>query len=472
MRRRLTFVIVGVVAGALVVAGLGSLLLVQRANASQTRVQLLQQAQAIAAQADEAARPATLSLLRNAARLASAQIVAVRPDGTLVPAALPKGVSGADLDTQALLNHQSVSAVSRSVAYAAVPISLSAADLARASASGTRAARALARDAASGIVLVVVVTRAVTGPAGGGAYFAGAALVALIVAALVADGLGRRITRPLAGMQDAARRIAGGDLDTRIAVEAEDYPELASLGHSINTMTEGLARAKGLERQFLMSVSHDLRTPLTSIKCWAEAIADGAADDRRAAEIIGAEATRLQRLVQDLLDLAKLDARSFSLQQVSLDLTGLARSAGEAFRPMTDEAGLRLAIDLPAVPVPTRADPDRLAQVVANLLENAFKYARRELRLSLEVGPGSAVVAVEDDGPGIPEADLDHVFERLYQVERSPARQAGSGLGLTIVKELTEAMGGRVRVDSPTGPAGGTRIALALPLDDGGGPAA
>lgn len=465
MRRRLTFAIVGVVAGALVVAGLGSLLLVGRADANQTRTQLVTQAEAIAAQADEAVRPATLSLLKTAARLYSAGLVGIRPDGAVLnAAALPAGVTAGELDAPALLDQQTVSAVHGSIAYAAAPIQLSPTDLARAQASTQRGIKNLARESALGVVFVVVVTRQVPGPAGGGAYFAVAAAVALMVAALVADRLGRRITRPLAGMEAAARRIAEGDLDSRIDVGEDDYPELASLGHSINTMTEGLARAKGLERQFLMSVSHDLRTPLTSIRGWAEAIADGAAEDTRAAAIIGSEAARLQRLVQDLLDLAKLDARSFSLHPVTVDLVPLVAAAAESFRPSTDEAGLHLTLDLPEGPVPVLADPDRLSQVVANLIENAYKYARRDLRVRVASSPGAAVVAVEDDGPGIPAADLDHVFERLYQVEHSPARQAGSGLGLTIVKELTTAMNGQVRVESPTGRGGGTRVVVNLPV--------
>ncbi|HUZ43725.1 MAG TPA: HAMP domain-containing sensor histidine kinase [Acidimicrobiales bacterium] len=464
MRRRLTFTIVGVVAGALIFAGLGSLLLVRRASAGQTRTQLVTQAEAIAAQADEAVRPATLSLLKTAARLYSAGLVGIRPDGVVLDsAALPAGVTAADLEAPALLQQQTVSAVRGSLAYAAAPIQLSPADLARAQSSTQRGAKSLARESALGVVFVVVVTRQVPGPAGGGAYFAVAAAVALIVAALVADRLGRRITRPLAGMEEAARRIADGDLDSRIDIGHDDYPELASLGHSINTMTEGLARAKGLERQFLMSVSHDLRTPLTSIRGWAEAIADGAAEDTRAAAIIGSEAARLQRLVQDLLDLAKLDARSFSLHPVAVDLVPLVAATAESFRPSTDEAGLHLALDLPEGPVPALADPDRLSQVVANLIENAYKYARRDLRVWVASSPEAAVVAVEDDGPGIPAADLDHVFERLYQVEHSPARQAGSGLGLTIVKELTTAMNGQVRVESPTGRDGGTRVVVTLP---------
>lgn len=465
MRRRLTFAIVGVVAGALAVAGLGSLLLVRRADANQTRVQLVQETEAIAAQADEAARPSTLSLLKSAARIYSAGLVAIRPDGQLVNgSSLPAGVTLADLHTQLLLDHDVVSAVTGSLAYAAVPIQLSSTDLSTARTSASRGARALARQEADGVLLVEVVTRQVPGPAGGGAYFAVAAALTLIVAALVADRLGRRISRPLAGMEAAARRIADGDLDSRIDVGPDDYPELASLGHSINTMTDSLARSKGLERQFLMSVSHDLRTPLTSIRGWAEAIADGAADDTRAAGIIGSEAARLQRLVQDLLDLAKLDARSFSLNQAPADLVPLVAATAESFRPTTDEAGLHLVVDLPETEVSALVDSDRLAQVIGNLIENAYKYATRQIRIWAAQTRDASVVAVEDDGPGIPASDLEHVFERLYQVEHSPARQAGSGLGLTIVKELTEAMGGRVRVESPTGHSGGTRIVLTLPF--------
>jgi len=160
MRRRLTFAIVGVVAGALVVAGLGSLLLVRRADAGQTRTQLVAQAEAIAAQADQAVRPSTLSLLKTTARLYSAGLVGIRPDGTVLsPAALPAGVTAADLEPQALLQQQTVSAVRGSLAYAAAPIQLSAADLARAQTSTQRGAKNLARESALGVVFVVVVTR-------------------------------------------------------------------------------------------------------------------------------------------------------------------------------------------------------------------------------------------------------------------------------------------------------------------------
>jgi signal transduction histidine kinase len=318
---------------------------------------------------------------------------------------------------------------------------------------------------ASGATPVVVVTRRVAGPSGAW-YFAVTAAATLLVAVVVADRLGRRISRPLAEVEAAARRIADGDLQARARVDGRDYPELVSLGSSINSMTQSLARAKGLERQFLMSVSHDLRTPLTSIRGWAEAITDGATDEARAATIIGAEARRLQRLVQDLLDLAKLDARSFSVAVRPADVVAPVVTSVEAFRPAADEAGLRVEIDVPEAPVPARVDPDRLVQVVGNLVDNAYKYAASAIRVWVGTAPGAVAVAVEDDGPGIAAEDVNHVFDRLYQSGRPAARPGGSGLGLAIVKELTEAMGGRVRLESPATARGGTRIVVTLPPAD------
>jgi signal transduction histidine kinase len=469
VRSRLTLAILAVVAGALTVAGLGSLLLVRRAEANQTRAQLVTQAEAIAAQAGEVQKPSVLTLVRRTAQLSSATFVIVGPAGGVAPRSVPAGLVAADLHPGLLAGGDIVSAVKGSLAYAAVPVELSPVDIERAVRLGRRGSP-LDRAAAAGATPVVVVTRTVPGPAGGGWYFAITAAATLVVAALVADRLGRRISRPLKGVERAAARIADGDLETRVAVGGTDYPELASLAGSINTMTGSLARAKGLERQFLLSVSHDLRTPLTSIRGWAEAIADGATDDLRAAHIIRAEAGRLQRLVQDLLDLAKLDARSFSLRLRPVDVAGLVRSSVDGLRPTAGEAGLALVLDLPEAPAPALVDPDRLSQVVGNLVENAYKFAASTIRVGVASGVGGVTVAVEDDGPGIPPEDLDHVFDRLYQSVRTPAREGGSGLGLTIVKELTEAMEGQVRVDSPCQAWGGTRVVVSLRLEEAGAP--
>ena len=241
-------------------------------------------------------------------------------------------------------------------------------------------------------------------------------------------------------------------------------------------MAAELSRHRSLERAFLMSISHDLRTPLTSIRGYAEAVAEGAADDeesrRRAARIIEAEARRLERLVADLLELARLDAREFSLHVGPVDVAEVARHAALALEPAAREAGLQLVVGPGGVGVSPEddagsvvaaADAERLAQVVANLVENALKYAAHTVEVTARGVPGGAEIAVADDGPGIDPEDLPRVFERLYTSRRQPGRKVGTGLGLAIVRELVTAMGGRVDV-GPT-PEGGTRFVVALPID-------
>ena len=222
-----------------------------------------------------------------------------------------------------------------------------------------------------------------------------------------------------------------------------------------------------------MSISHDLRTPLTSIRGYAEAIADSAAPDpARAAAIVVAEARRLQRLIGDLLDLARLDAHQFSLRLVELDAGSCAADAAEALRYAFEGAAVDLVVERPQADLVVVGDADRLAQVVSNLVENALKFARSRVlvRTGSTAAEGAAastegrvVVVVEDDGPGIDAEDLPHIFERLFTSSRQPTRAAGTGLGLAIVAELTHAMHGEVVVDSPLGPDGGTRIGVHLP---------
>jgi len=224
-----------------------------------------------------------------------------------------------------------------------------------------------------------------------------------------------------------------------------------------------------------MSISHDLRTPLTSIRRYAEAVAEGAADAeesrRRAALIIEAEARRLERLVADLLELARLDTREFSLHLGPVDVAEVARHATLALEPAAREAGLQLVVSGERGPIMALADAERLAQVVANLVENALKYAAHTVEVTARAavfpggppGPpgGGAEIAVADDGPGIDPGDLPRVFERLYTSRRHPGRKVGTGLGLAIVRELVTAMGGRV--DVGVTPEGGTRFVVALP---------
>ncbi|HET9060845.1 MAG TPA: HAMP domain-containing sensor histidine kinase, partial [Acidimicrobiales bacterium] len=332
--------------------------------------------------------------------------------------------------------------------------------------------------------LMVLLTRqAPTGLGNAGAWFGFAALATVIVALLVANRLGHRIARPLQLTQAVTHRIASGDLDARAQVTGKEGPELVSLAESVNQMAASLSRAQRAQRQFLMSVSHDLRTPLTSVRGYAEALFDGTTQDvHRASEVILSEARRLERLVGDLLELAKLEAGGFSLDCGPVDLSLVAMEAAMAFEPEAERLGLH--IELVVAPgaraghraepdgAPTRgreeavmcyADADRLAQVVANLVENALKYASSRVKVSAQSLGGRPALCVEDDGPGIPAEDLQRVFTRLYQSSAAASRKVGSGLGLAIVDELVHAMGGRAWAESPVTPGpGGARMWVAL----------
>jgi two-component system sensor histidine kinase BaeS len=259
--------------------------------------------------------------------------------------------------------------------------------------------------------------------------------------------------------------MAAGDLSARAPASGEP-DEITEVAAAFNDMGVQLEAARRREREFLASVGHDLRTPLTTIGGYAEALSEGKVDDEtlpRVAGVIDREAGRLSRLVEDLMLLTRLEAREFSLRPEEVDLAGHLSGIVESFRGKAEAASVRLESDLDPLP-PTTVDPDRVAQVAGNLIENALRYTPEggqvEVRLRPE-GTG-AVMSVADDGPGIEAEDLPHVFERLYVTQRyRPVRPEGSGLGLSIVKELVDAMGGTVTVDSV--PGDGTTVAVRLP---------
>ncbi|HLJ08173.1 MAG TPA: HAMP domain-containing sensor histidine kinase, partial [Acidimicrobiia bacterium] len=241
----------------------------------------------------------------------------------------------------------------------------------------------------------------------------------------------RRLTRPLRRAVATTERIAAGDLDARVGAPRGDFPELSALGSAIDTMAESLGSLRNAERQFLLSVSHELRTPLTSIRGYSEAILDGTAvDPTQAAGIISVESRRLERLVGDLLDLAKLDAKTFSFNFRTVDATEVVEEVAEELRPVADSAGLALVVRPLERPLLVRVDPDRLDQVLANLVENAAKFARSAITLGTATDGRAAQLIVDDDGPGIPPSELGRIFERHYSIDRHarPGRPSGSGL--------------------------------------------
>jgi signal transduction histidine kinase len=308
-------------------------------------------------------------------------------------------------------------------------------------------------------VVVVLTHRTSSGFAQAFRWFLLSSALVTALGLIVAVTLGRRLTKPIRDAEAAAHRLAAGELSTRLP-DTGGNDELADLARSVNTMASSLERSKAVEQQFLMSVSHDLRTPLTSIRGYAEAITDGVAPDPAgAAAVISREARRLERLVGDLLDLAKLQARSFSFVPRRVDLTGLA---DEVASGLAADAPDVMVTFIPGMPVTVIVDPDRMAQVIGNLITNAKKFARSTVSVGVGLDRSSAILWVDDDGPGIPLAEREHVFERLYVTSQPAARQeSSSGLGLAIVHELVGAMGGTVRVE--TAPTGGARFVVSVP---------
>lgn len=292
-------------------------------------------------------------------------------------------------------------------------------------------------------------------------WVAVASLATLAVALVVGSVVARRATRPLREVDGAARRIAAGDLSARVEVPRRT-DELAELARSVNAMTESLARSEALSRSFLLSISHDLRTPLTSIRGYAEALEDGTvADSGRAAGVIVREARRLERLVADLLELARLDAREFSLEPVAADIAEVVQDAADAFRPAFESEGVELEVVVPDS-LDATLDPDRIGQIVANLVENALKHARSLVMVTGSATGDDAVrIVVADDGAGVPADERHRVFERLYTGREPARRNVGTGLGLAIVAELVTAMGGTVRCDDVEG--GGAAFVVDVP---------
>jgi two-component system sensor histidine kinase BaeS len=279
-----------------------------------------------------------------------------------------------------------------------------------------------------------------------------ATVVAVLASVGLAIVLARMLVRPLAEIGRAARRIADGDYAARVPREGPE--ELKSLADSFNQMAAALERQEEMRRDFIANAAHELRTPLTNLQGYLEALRDGVITaDRATYESLHEEADRLVRLSRSLDALAEGDAGTSPARLVELDLASAIRSAIDLAAPSAERAGLRMEADVPAA-LPAHADPDRLAQVLANLLSNAVHYTPEGGLVSVraERRPGDILVSVANTGDGIPAEDLDRVFERFYRVEKSRDRgRGGAGIGLAIVKQLVESFGGRVGAESNDG---------------------
>jgi signal transduction histidine kinase len=280
----------------------------------------------------------------------------------------------------------------------------------------------------------------------------------IVLGLLGAWVLSRSVIRPVRRLAEASSRLAEGD--GGVTVIPEGPRELRELATSFNNMNTKLTKAQETEQAFLLSVSHELKTPLTSIRGYAEGLADRTIKPSAAAAVIGKESGRLERLVGDLLDSARMRKSAFTVHQEMVDLAALAGEVARRYEATADEAGLTLHVRAEAGGAAV-ADGDRILQAVSNLVENAIRCTRPPGTVTIATGPG--MVTVSDTGPGLTNDDLPHAFERFYLYDRYGGdRPVGTGLGLAIVKELVEAMGGSVGVSSATGV--GTAFSVTLPV--------
>ena len=316
--------------------------------------------------------------------------------------------------------------------------------------------------------------------------FVGAA--ATLLAIVLAFALAHSISRPIRKMTQATAAMAVGDYDQPVQVTGHD--EIAHLAVAFGHMRDQVASAQRTQRDFLANVSHDLRTPLTSIQGFSQAILEGAVTDengyRRAAEIINGEAGRMARLVADLLELARLEGGQLDLASEPISLAELLRTETAKAAARAEQAGLQIHASIPEDLPGIVADVNRVEQAIANLLDNATKYAKpnssitiqarawkdgmpRPEALAVSFGPSNArgrwiSLDISNFGESIPRADLVRIFERFYRGDRSRTRAEGSGLGLAIVRETALAHGGRIEVGSGSTALGDICFRLWLPV--------
>ncbi|MFZ0545095.1 MAG: HAMP domain-containing sensor histidine kinase [Candidatus Promineifilaceae bacterium] len=301
-----------------------------------------------------------------------------------------------------------------------------------------------------------------------------AGVVAVLLSLLLAVLISRSVARPLQTVASAAESIAQGDYDQQIPVQGPD--EVRRVASSFNTMSAEVAASREAQRDFVANVSHDLKTPLTSVTGWSQALMDGTADKteqrERAVRIIHDEAGRMSRMVEQLLDLAKIESGQLQLNREPVNLAQLIREVQRNLILRAEEKEVHLTMEIAPVSA-VSGDRDRLVQILTNLVDNAIDHTPPAGQVTIGLKPYDeqmVELVVQDTGPGISPEDLSRIFERFYQVDKSRRRTSerqGVGLGLAIVKELVEAHDGRITVQSDMGQ--GSSFVVRLPVAVVGG---
>jgi two-component system, OmpR family, sensor kinase len=321
---------------------------------------------------------------------------------------------------------------------------------------------------------VVVLTQPVTAArqlsAEGRRRLLSALVVGLVVAVIAGVMLSRLVARPLRRAAVAAHGMSMGARDVRL--DPEGPREVAEVATALNALAAALTTSEGRQREFLLSVSHELRTPLTAISGYAEALSDGVvppSDVERTGEIVREEARRLERLVSDLLDLARLNAKDFRIDLADVDLAELVRAAGQVWADRCRPHGIQLRVELPSTPLIAHTDATRVRQILDGLAENALRVTRegRPIVLAARADPDDArqaILEVRDGGPGLTADDIQVAFERSALYERYRGlRRVGTGLGLALVAGLAARLGGSAAAG--TSPEGGASFTIRLPRE-------
>jgi two-component system OmpR family sensor kinase len=316
------------------------------------------------------------------------------------------------------------------------------------------------------VLLAQPLNRAVADSAPGGKRLVFPLILGLLGGGLAGLVLARQIGAPLARLASAARELSGGERTVRVSTAGPR--EVVEVAQALNELAAALGESEARQRQFLMNVSHELRTPLTAVTGYAEGLAEGVitgAEVTGAAQVIQAEAARLDRRVEDLLALARMEADDFRLQIAPADLTELVRAAGLAWRPRAQQVRIGLRLETPEAPLIIATDAERVRQVLDALADNALRVLSAGESLTFGCGSDdeAAWIEVYDDGPGFAEEELAVAFERGRLTERYRGdRPVRSGLGLALVGELARRLGGRAV--ARTRPERGVSFVVFFPL--------
>ncbi|MFC1904620.1 sensor histidine kinase [Chloroflexota bacterium] len=297
-----------------------------------------------------------------------------------------------------------------------------------------------------------------------GRFFLWGGLLAVAIALLLTFALSRRILAPVKALTYAARRLGKGDFSQR--VHTRDKGEVGELANSFNSMADDLEHTEQLRRNMVADVAHELRTPLSNLSGYLEAIRDGVIKpDADTIRSLDEEATLLSQLVDDLQELSLAEAGELKLERQTEDIIKLIKQNVAAVQAQATAKGLSISADLPEKLPAVDIDPRRISQVMRSLLDNAIVHTERGNSITMTATPQDTwvQVSVSDTGEGISAEDLPNIFERFYRVDKARSRATGgSGLGLTIAKRLVEAHGGKIEVQSELGK--GSRFSFTIPI--------